>query len=52
MRKFELPVPNEHGQLAEVNVIEEKATVDTVHAPDVTAMGVALARRDLNVVPS
>ena len=30
-------------------MIEEKATVDTVHAPDVAAMGVALA---LNVVPS
>ena len=33
-------------------MIEEKATVDTVHAPDVATMGVALARRDLNVVPS
>ena len=53
MRKFELPVPNELGQLEEVKVIEVKATVDTVSsARDVAAMGVALARRDLNVVPS
>ena len=53
MRKFELPVPNELGQLEEVNVIEVKATVDTApNAHDVVAMGIALARRDLNVVPS
>ena len=52
MCKFELPVPDELGQLTEVNVIEEKATVDTVRAPDMAAMGIALALRDLNVVPS
>ena len=34
-------------------MIEVKATVDTApNAHDVAAMGVALARRDLNVVPS
>ena len=51
MRKFALPIPDQ-GQISEVILIEEKATVDTVHAHDVAAMGVGLARRDLNVVPS
>ena len=54
MRKFELPIPDDQGQISKVILIEEKATVDTVpaNAHDVAAVGVGLARRDLNVVPS
>ena len=53
MRKFPLPVPDAStGQLPAVNVVEVKATVDTTNAPDTSSMDAALARRDLNVVPS
>ena len=52
MRKFKLPIPDASGQLPFVNVVDVKATVDTTNAHDVSAMSAALARRDLNVVPS
>ena len=52
MHKFELPIPDSHGQLPDVNVVKVKASVDTTNAHDPSAMDAALARRDLNVVPS
>ena len=53
MRKFKLPIPDPStGQLPYVNVIEVKASVDTTNAPDTSSMDAALARRDLNVIPS
>ena len=52
MLKFKLPIPDASGQLPFIKVVKVKASADTTHAHDISAMDVALARRDLNVVPS
>ena len=52
MLKFKLPIPDASGQLPFVNVVKVKASADTTNAHNLSAMDAALARRDLNVVPS
>ena len=52
MRKFRVPDPGPSGTLSPFEVTEVLASTDTTTAYDPVAIGVALARRDLNVVPS
>ena len=52
MRKFRVPDFGPSGTLSPLEVTEVIASKDTTTAYDPIAMGVALARRDLNVVPS
>ena len=52
MRKFAVPYPDESGNLPTIHVQEIPANKDTTTAHDPDAINVALARRDLNIIPT